>query len=243
MRSGWSRQKSSQMLGSRPSALVEPSICKAAVAQPQKKSGGKESEELVMHEDSRRRERLRQRWLKLLPEQDPEPVLEAYSQPGRGYHNLEHLEEVLQWVDQVPLGEREKQRLSLALFYHDAVYDGKRNDNEQASAEWCRRDLGERAEVELILDTRHSAQPTSPLGLWMVDIDLAVLGAERSRFDRYEKGVRQEYSWVPWFLFRRKRKQILLQFLERPKLYFTEFFRQRLEASARANLQRAVAAL
>ncbi len=179
----------------------------------------------------------------MLPDQDSSPLLDAYAEPGRGYHNLEHLEEVLEWVDRVPLSEAEKDRLSLALFYHDAVYDGKRADNEQASADWCRRDLGNRAEVELILDTRHSAQPFTELGLWMVDIDLSVLGSEPSRFDRYEKGVRQEYSWVPWFLFRRKRKQILLQFLERPHLYFTEFFRQRLEASARANLHRAVAAL
>lgn len=179
----------------------------------------------------------------MLPDHDPAAVLDAYSSPGRGYHNLEHLEEVLQWVDEVPLSDGEKVRLSLALFYHDAVYDGKRHDNEQASADWCRRDLGEKAEVELILDTRHAVQPASELGCWMVDIDLAVLGSERTRFDRYEKGVRQEYSWVPWFLFRRKRKQILIQFLERPQLYFTEFFRQRLEASARANLLRAVAAL
>lgn len=171
------------------------------------------------------------------------PLLEAYGQPGRGYHNLEHLEEVLEWVDQVPLGQLEKERLSLALFYHDVVYDGKRGDNEQASADWCRRDLGERAEVELILDTRHAAEPSTQLGRWMVDIDLSVLGAEPARYDRYETGVRREYSWVPLFLFRRKRKQILLQFLERPHLYFTEFFRERLEERARANLQRAVAAL
>ena len=176
-----------------------------------------------------------------MPELDPEPILKAYTRPG--YHNLEHLEEVLQWVDQVPLDQAQKDRLSVALFYHDAVYDGKRGDNEQASADWCRRDLGQRAEVELILDTRHAVEPASELGRWIVDIDLSVLGAERPRFEAYEKGVRKEYSWVPWFLFRRKRKQILLQFLERPQLYFTEFFRQRLEGPARANLQRAVAAL
>ena len=194
-------------------------------------------------EDSRRLERLRQRWRKLLPDHDGEPILQAYASAGRGYHNLEHLEEVLAWVDQVPLDASSKERLSIGLFYHDVVYDGKRADNEQASAEWCRRDLGDRAEVELILDTRHAVEPVSELGRWMVDIDLSVLGAEPSRYDRYEKGVRQEYGWVPWFLFRRKRKQLLLQFLGRPQLYFTEFFQQRLEARARANLQRAVAAL
>ncbi len=178
-----------------------------------------------------------------MPDYDGEPILRAYAEPGRGYHNLEHLEEVLLWVDQVPLAQTDRDRLSIALFYHDAVYNGRRSDNEQASADWCQRDLGERAEVELILDTQHAAQPASELGRWMVDIDLSVLGSDRLRFDRYETGVRKEYSWVPWFLFRRKRKQILLQFLDRPQLYFTDFFRQRLEESARANLQRAVAAL
>lgn len=180
-----------------------------------------------------------------MPDQDPEPLLRAYSQPGRGYHNLEHLEEVLQWVDLVPLGQAEKDRLSLALFYHDAVYDGRKGDNEQASADWAVRDLGPRAQplVDLILDTRHAVQPASSLGEWMVDIDLSVLGSEPERFRRYDEGVRQEYSWVPNWIFRRKRKGVLKAFLKRPQIYFTEFFRQRLEATARANLQAAVAAL
>ena len=197
----------------------------------------------MQEEDSRRLGRLRQVWLKLLPHLDPEPLLRAYAESCRGYHNLEHLDEVLQWVDETPLPPPEQDRLRIALFYHDAIYDGRRGDNEQASADWCRRDLGERAEVELILDTRHSVQPATELGRWMVDIDLSVLGADRSRFDRYEAGVRQEYSWVPWLLFRRKRKHILFQFLERPRIYFTDFFHERLEGRARANLQRAVAAL
>lgn len=180
-----------------------------------------------------------------MPDLDPEPILSAYAQSGRGYHNLEHLQEVLDWVDLVPLTQLEKDRLSLALFYHDAVYDGRRNDNEQASAEWAVRDLGEQAAplVELILDTRHSTRPASRLGEWMVDIDLSVLGAEAERFRRYDAGVAEEYSWVPGWLYRRKRKQVLKGFLQRPNIFFTEFFRQRLEARARANLQAAVAAL
>ena len=180
-----------------------------------------------------------------MPDLDPEPILQAYAQPGRGYHNLEHLEEVLEWVDLVPLEQADKDLLSLALFYHDAVYDGRRGDNEQASADWCARDLGQRASslVELILDTRHLARPASALGEWMVDIDLSVLGANQERFQRYNSGVRQEYRWVPGWLYRRKRKQILKAFLDRPHIYLTEFFRQRLEARARANLKAALAAL
>ena len=196
-------------------------------------------------EDSRRRQRLRQRWQKLLPDRDPEPLLSAYAGADRGYHDLEHLEEVLEWVDRVPLPAPEKDRLSLALFYHDVVYDSHREDNEQASADWAVRDLGEPGLnlVELILDTCHSARPGSELGRWMVDIDLSVLGASAERFRRYNEGVRHEYSWVPETLFRTRRKAILRQFLERPRIYFTEFFHQRLDGPARANLQATVEAL
>ena len=181
----------------------------------------------------------------MLPDHDPEPLLCAYAGADRGYHNLEHLEEVLQWVEQVPLPSPEKDRLSLALFYHDVVYDAHREDNEQASADWAVRDLGEPGLklVELILDTRHSARPQSDLGRWMVDIDLSVLGASAERFHRYDQGVRHEYAWVPETIFRSRRKEILRQFLERPRIYFTDFFHQRLDGPARANLQAAVEAL
>ena len=196
----------------------------------------------MIQDDSTRRERLRQRWLKLLPELSAEPVLDAYADPARGYHNLEHLEEVLAWTDLVPLSEAERDQLRTALFYHDAVYVSRRADNEQASADWMCRDLGDRARplVDLILDTRHAALPSSELGRWMVDIDLAVLGADPSRFDRYHSDVRKEYAWVPNWLYRRKRRQVLQQFLKRPRIYATDFFASRLEEQARANLQRVV---
>jgi predicted metal-dependent HD superfamily phosphohydrolase len=43
---------------------------------------------------------------------------------------------------------------------------------------------------------------------------------------------------VPGFLFRRKRRQILRSFLDRPVLYSTPPLRARLEEPARANLRR-----
>ena len=199
----------------------------------------------MTRDSSAQRDWLRQRWLKLLPDLPVEPLLEAYSHPSRAYHNLEHLQEVLEWTDRVPLEESERDLLRLALFYHDAVYEGRRSDNEQASADWAVRDLGGRAEplVPLILDTCHVAQPSSSLGAWMVDIDLAILGADWDRFERYNRDVRREYAWVPNWLYRRKRRQILRQFLKREWIYHTEFFRQRLERAARANLQRAIGEL
>lgn len=196
-----------------------------------------------MSDASPRLSRLRQRWQNLLPEVSPDPVLRAYDHPSRAYHNLEHLEEVLEWTDRLPLPQEERDRLARALFYHDAIYDSHRSDNEQASADWALQDLGQPDLVPLILDTRHAAAPQSSLGEWMVDVDLAILGADPRRFDRYNADVRKEYQWVPNWLYRRKRRQLLKAFLKRKSIYHTSFFRERLEQQARANLQRACAEL
>ena len=63
------------------------------------------------------------------------------------------------------------------------------------------------------------------------------------RFDEYEGQIRQEFSWVPDAAYRSARARILAQFLDRPVLYHTAHFRDRLENQARANLSRSLNAL
>jgi predicted metal-dependent HD superfamily phosphohydrolase len=92
----------------------------------------------------------------------------------------------------------------------------------------------------LILATRHDGSPPAGDAALLVDVDLAILGSPAERFDEYEQQVRQEYSWVPGFVFKRKRAEILEGFLRRPALYHTEHFRSRYEAVARANLTRSI---
>jgi predicted metal-dependent HD superfamily phosphohydrolase len=96
---------------------------------------------------------------------------------------------------------------------------------------------------DLVMATRHDARPATPDAALVVDIDLAILGAEAERFDEYEVQVRQEYAWVPGPLFRRKRRAILEGLLARPGIYATAWFHPRFEARARANLRRSLARL
>jgi predicted metal-dependent HD superfamily phosphohydrolase len=166
-------------------------------------------------------------------------VLDAYASADRGYHNLQHLQEVLELV---PAGETS---LALALLYHDVVYDSRRQDNEQASADWARRDLEpiyeDWAEVQqLILDTAHQVAPHSLRGEWIVDLDLAILASSWERFSLYQAGVRREYAWVEEEAFRVGRSRVLRGFLARPQIYFRH---PQWEAAARANLQRALGEL
>jgi predicted metal-dependent HD superfamily phosphohydrolase len=86
--------------------------------------------------------------------------------------------------------------------------------------------------------TRHDAVPVDADAQLLVDIDLSILGAERERFDEYERQIRAEYAFVPALIFNAKRRQILRSFLDRPRIYSTPAFSV-LEATARANLARA----
>ena len=167
-----------------------------------------------------------------------------YLEPHRAYHTLQHLEECFALFGAArPLCEHPGEA-ALALWLHDAVYQPKTRDSEEASARWADkilRDAGAPSEVvarvqQLILATKHDAAPPAGDASVVVDIDLAILGAEPARFSEYEAQVRREYAHVSDILFRIGRAKVLKQFLARPFIYSTLQFRERFEARARANI-------
>lgn len=117
--------------------------------------------------------------------------------------------------------------------------------NEARSADWAVEALaraGADVDVQqrvraLIMATCHHAEPLGDDARLLVDIDLAILGADPARFAEYDAQVREEYRWVPGWLYRRKRREVLAGFLDRPAIYGTERFRERLEGRARENLR------
>jgi predicted metal-dependent HD superfamily phosphohydrolase len=175
-------------------------------------------------------------------------VTTRYAESHRSYHTLQHLDECFVHFDEVRHLVDKVHEVELALWFHDAVYEVRAQDNEEQSASWARdaairhgvaSSVAERVH-RLVLATKHNATPTSPDAALLVDVDLAILGAAVERFDEYERQVREEYSWVPGFLFRRKRREILETFLARPHIYNTDHFQARYEVSARANLARSI---
>lgn len=172
----------------------------------------------------------------------------AWQEAQRHYHGLQHLSECLDLLRAYRTLALHPDELVLALWFHDAVYDPRAKDNEQRSADWATRALSE-AGVDpgvvarihaLVLDTAHAAEPATDDARLLVDIDLAILGAAPARFAEYEKQVRAEYAWVPGFLYRHKRRQLLREFAKREPLYRTPALRERLEAQARINLAKAI---
>ncbi|MBX3669961.1 MAG: N-methyl-D-aspartate receptor NMDAR2C subunit [Rhodocyclaceae bacterium] len=174
-----------------------------------------------------------------------------YAEPHRHYHSLQHLDECLALLDGLRDQAERPCEVELALYYHDAVYVPSRPDNEAQSAELCATQLrAMRAPPDLIvrltgliMDTRHAASPIGRDAQLLVDIDLAILGAPRARFEEYEMQIGREYAAVPDALFRHGRAAVLKEFLARPAIYCTPIMRERLEAGARDNLRQALIGL
>ena len=173
-------------------------------------------------------------------------VLARWSEPHRKYHTPQHLRECLALFERDRALAERPGEVAVALWFHDAVYDTNRHDNEAASADWARRVLHEAGATDecagrvhaLIMATRHSEQPATPDAKLLVDIDLAILGAAPARFDEYERQIRDEYGFVAEATFRAKRGEILRLFLDRPGLFSTPAYAARFDAPARANLAR-----
>lgn len=172
----------------------------------------------------------------------------AYGERHRHYHTEQHLDHCLAELDLVRHLATEPAEVETALWFHDAIYNPYASSNEQASADWAGRFLRSHevdpARVERIrahiLATCHAAPVTVVGSQLVVDIDLAILGAEAETYLQFEENVRKEYRWVPAPVFRHKRAEILQTFLDRPCVYQTQAFRDRYEAAARSNLADAI---
>ena len=178
-------------------------------------------------------------------------LVACYSEPHRSYHTMQHLEECFVHLESVRALAERPDEIELALWFHDAIYNTRRKDNEERSAEWARdsvlsagltRDQASRV-YELVMTTVHDAVPVGRDAAVLVDIDLAILGSDTARFDEYEVQVREEYSWVPGPLYRAGRRKILQEFANRKSIYSTEYFRAEYEARAHDNIVRSLARL
>src|SRR5215468_6790791 len=68
-------------------------------------------------------------------------LVAAYLEPARQYHTLEHIAQLLRLLEEHGQAVIDRDAVTLAIIFHDAVYDPRRNDNEQASAALARSRL------------------------------------------------------------------------------------------------------
>lgn len=171
-------------------------------------------------------------------------IVNQYSQPHRHYHTLQHLTECFYYFDLVRLEANNATAIEMAIWFHDIIYNVKANDNELRSAQLAMDCLAPYNLShttlthinQLIQATDHRQQVKNLDERIIVDVDLAILGASSTRFSEYQQQIRAEYSWVPYFLYKTKREQILTTFLNQQPLYYTPTLAKLLAEQAAINL-------
>jgi len=197
------------------------------------------------------------RWLELWSDQaknttlhDFNDLVKRYGEPHRHYHDLSHISLCLEDLTEACSHADHPFEVELAIWFHDAVYDPRRSDNEEVSARYAQDTLGKLIEKEslervqsLILATRHTEPPKNNDEKLIADIDLAILGRPTKEYKEYEDEIRQEYGWVPDDRFKAGRAEVLARFLAREHIYYTDHFREKYEMNARANLSHSISML
>ncbi len=171
-------------------------------------------------------------------------LLARWSEPHRRYHDVAHLQGVLDAVDDLAGFAENPDAVRLAAWYHDAVYAGGPDDEENSAllAESELAGLGVDAvlvaEVARLvrLTVEHDPEPVDRNGQVLSDADLAVLALAPAEYRSNTAKVRAECGHVSDADFRAGRARIIESLLAAPALYRTPEGHRLWEDAARQNL-------
>ena len=185
-----------------------------------------------------------------------------YSMQHRHYHTFNHVADCIRIFERCESDTATfdmndvATTIKLALWFHDVVYemdtmkDRTRKGNEMRSAASfldIAADYNEKMDdiasnvVEAILATRYTHSEDYPPmhSAFTMDADLAGLGADYETFLLNQTRVRMEFSGLTDLEFRNGQANFLRDhFLNRDRIYHTEWFRNKFEKQARENLTR-----
>lgn len=180
-------------------------------------------------------------------------ISDHYSKKSRAYHNLIHLSSMFREMDKHAEKLENSNCLSFSIFFHDVIYKSLRKDNEEKSAEVAIQALTEmtvqKYMIQMCSQQINSTKKHEPLErsgndcLFLIDFDLEILSREWEEYEIYTKQIRKEYKMVPYPIYRNGRKDAMIKFLEKEKIYQTEFYQKEKEESARKNILKEINSL
>lgn len=120
-----------------------------------------------------------------------------------------------------------------------------KSNNEQKSAELAKKRMTKLSiatnTIELttqhILATASHSQSTNSDTNLFTDADLSILGLDWEKYTVYFKNVRKEYAIYPNLIYNAGRKKVINHFLDMNRIFKTDYFYDRFEAQAIANLK------
>mgnify|MGYP001943033257 CR=1 FL=1 len=169
----------------------------------------------------------------------------AHNNKKRVYHNLTHLENLFLELEPIKNQIEDWNTVSWAVFYHDIVYNVRKQDNEERSADLAverLHDIGyptakiERCKAQIIATKSHAVSDDQDANLF-TDADLSILGKDWDTYSNYFQAIRKEYKIYPKVLYNPGRKKVLKHFLEMDQLFKTDYFKEQYEKQSRLNIE------
>lgn len=172
-------------------------------------------------------------------------IVISYSDAGRYYHNLNHLEAIINELSAVRERITQWDTVLFSVFYHDIVYNSLRHDNEVQSADKARLRLSEISFPEdqitqcvlQILATKGHDPGSDLTTMLFIDADLAILGSNPKKYSEYAENLRKEFFVYTDADYNAGRKKVLKHFLVMDRIFKTEHFYNKYESQARNNIE------
>jgi len=174
-------------------------------------------------------------------------LFSLYAQPHRYYHTREHIFNMLSGLSDFVycsyLTQKEVDLLTIAICYHDAIYDPQASDNELNSVALMMLHYNNILPLEDIKTVTHLIMATKDhisydlLSSIIIDLDLCVFGSSEKKYKKYAKSIRKEYGHVSQEDYVKGRTDVLNSFLNKENIYSNDFFGNLYEKKARTNIK------
>ena len=132
---------------------------------------------------------------------DVNTLLSMWNESHRHYHNLNHLNDLIEQINEnkSKFSEKEYEKLMLAAIFHDCVYDPMSSTNEEDSAKFlieCAVDKSNSDILDvqrMILDTK-THKSTTPLSESFNKFDMSIVERDFDQLLEWETGISEEFS-------------------------------------------------
>ena len=167
-----------------------------------------------------------------------------YTSPARAYHNLAHLDYIIEKLLPIRSQIDDWQILTFSVAYHDIIYNILKKDNEERSAALASDRMSllnfpsirkKKCELQILATKRHLLS-SDPDTNYFTDADPSILGSDNETYLNYTKQIRKEYGLFPDILYKTGRRKILEQFIKMGAIFKTKYFQDRFEDQARINI-------
>ena len=173
-------------------------------------------------------------------------ILNYYTKKWKFYHNLNHIYSFIDLYNKYNnLIENGKNEFLLSIFFHDIIYIPSRNDNEKESLvkfneffqDTKPKNLNKDKVIDLITESENhllNKEYCNDINLFL-DMDMEIISQDN--WEDYEDKIRNEYCFVDYNTYKKKRKEFLEGLEKKEKIFRTKTFFEEFEVKARNNIK------